>query len=100
MSKKITRLECRNLSPNSQVHGGRKKSRPIPILCLFYPPSEPWLLKFATLVLYDNKFMLSEATKFVAIGRSTNRKLIQQAVVCLGREYNGVLGAPGGGGGF
>lgn len=96
MSKKITWLECRNLSLNSQVREGRKKSRPIPILCLFYPPSDPRLLKFATLVLYDNKFMLSEASKCVAIGRSNNRKLIQQAVVCLGREYDGVLGAQGG----
>ena len=45
MPKKITLLWYETLEPNSQVHGGRKKSRPTPILSLFYPSSEGWLSK-------------------------------------------------------
>lgn len=93
MPKKITLLWCGTLGPNSQVGGGRKKSRPIAILSLFYPPSDPQLLKIVSilltvLVLYDNKFMLSEATKCVVICYSSNRKLIQQAILCFGKEFN------------
>lgn len=62
-------------------------------LFLFYPPSDPQLLKTVSILLtvlvqYDNKFMVSEATKCVVIRYSNNWKLIQQAVVCLGKEFN------------